>query len=103
MSLEAAAGKNPVTHVGKLHNVVAHEIARDIVASAPEIAHARCLLLSRIGSSITGPAVVNVQLATHDAGPTERFRPAIEHVVSGALAWLPIRICDFVAGEVPLY
>ena len=27
MSLEAAAGKNPVTHVGKLYNVVAREIA----------------------------------------------------------------------------
>ena len=64
MSLEAAAGKNPVTHVGKLYNVAAHEIARDVAASALEIAHARCLLLSRIGSPITEPAAVSVQVAT---------------------------------------
>lgn len=103
MSLEAAAGKNPVTHVGKLYNVAAHEIARGVADSAPEIAQARCLLLSRIGSPITEPAVVNVQLATHDGGPTERFRSKVDHVVSGALARLPGRLGDFVAGEVPLY
>jgi S-adenosylmethionine synthetase len=27
MSLEAAAGKNPVTHVGKLYNIIAMRIA----------------------------------------------------------------------------
>ena len=31
MSLEAAAGKNPVTHVGKIYNVVAREIAAGLV------------------------------------------------------------------------
>jgi hypothetical protein len=36
MSLEAAAGKNPVSHVGKI-NVLARRIAEAIVASAPEV------------------------------------------------------------------
>jgi S-adenosylmethionine synthetase len=103
MSLEAAAGKNPVTHVGKLYNVAAHEIAKAIVASAPEIAQARCLLLSRIGSPITEPAAVSVQIAAHDAGPVERFRPVVEHTVSAALSRLPDRIPDFVAGRIGLY
>ncbi len=103
MSLEAAAGKNPVTHVGKLYNVAAHEIAREIVACTPEIAQARCLLLSRIGSPITEPAAVSVQIAAHDAGPVERFRPVIEQSVSNALSRLPERIHDFVAGGIGLY
>jgi S-adenosylmethionine synthetase len=35
MSLEAAAGKNPVTHVGKLYNIAAHDIAQTIVETVP--------------------------------------------------------------------
>ncbi|EQD59808.1 S-adenosylmethionine synthetase, partial [mine drainage metagenome] len=34
MSMEAAAGKNPVTHVGKLYNVLANMIANDVVKEA---------------------------------------------------------------------
>ena len=103
MSLEAAAGKNPVTHVGKLYNVAADEIARGVVASVPEIADVRCLLVSRIGSPITQPAAASLQIAAHDDGPPERFRPAIEAVVGDALARLPHRIDDFVSGRVDLY
>lgn len=37
MSLKAAAGKNPVTHVGKIYNVVAREIAEMLVANLSEL------------------------------------------------------------------
>jgi len=30
MGTEAAAGKNPVSHVGKIYNVLAHAVARMI-------------------------------------------------------------------------
>lgn len=103
MSLEAAAGKNPVTHVGKLYNVAASEIARHVAASAPEIAHVRCLMVSRIGSPITEPAVVNVQIESRDAGPAERFRAPIERMVGEVLSGLPDRIEAFVAGRLDLY
>jgi S-adenosylmethionine synthetase len=103
MSLEAAAGKNPVTHVGKLYNVAAREIARDIVAAAPSVAHARCLLVSRIGRPITEPAVVNVQIAMRDGGPVERLRETIEPIVIEVLTGLPTRVDDFVHGRVDLF
>jgi S-adenosylmethionine synthetase len=51
-SMEALAGKNPVTHVGKLYNVVAREIAADLVASISGVAYAECYLVSRIGAPI---------------------------------------------------
>ncbi len=38
MSLEATSGTNPVCHVGKLYNVLAMHIARDIHAEVDEIA-----------------------------------------------------------------
>jgi len=43
MSLEAAAGKNPVSHVGKIYNVVAHQIAEALAATPEEIARVECL------------------------------------------------------------
>ncbi|WP_455208881.1 methionine adenosyltransferase [Kaarinaea lacus] len=62
MNMEAAAGKNPVTHVGKLYNIVAQNIAADIVKQVPEVAHAQCYLVSRIGYPIHEPQVVDLHL-----------------------------------------
>ena len=42
MMLEAAAGKNPVTHVGKIYNVIAREIAETLIADEPDITAAQC-------------------------------------------------------------
>ncbi|TGT59760.1 methionine adenosyltransferase, partial [Mesorhizobium sp. M2E.F.Ca.ET.166.01.1.1] len=37
MSLEAAAGKNPVSHVGKIYNIAARDIAETICAALSEV------------------------------------------------------------------
>ncbi len=62
MNMEAAAGKNPVTHVGKLYNIVAQNIAADIVKQVAEVTHAQCYLVSRIGYPINEPQVVDLHL-----------------------------------------
>lgn len=46
MTLEAAAGKNPVSHVGKLYNLVASRIAAAIIEALPAVRDA--LLEERI-------------------------------------------------------
>ena len=103
MSLEAAAGKNPVTHVGKLYNVVAREIAETVVAKVPEITAAQCFIVSRIGMPVTNPAVLNVKLATQDRSPVDRFKPFVEEVVADRLARTPKLIDDFIAGTVAVF
>lgn len=60
MTLEAAAGKNPVTHTGKLYNLLAGELARDLVADG-DIEEVVCYLVSRIGAPITEPLALNVK------------------------------------------
>ena len=62
MSLEAAAGKNPVAHVGKLYNVLATLMARDIHAALDDIAEVRIQLLSAIGRPIDDPQVAAIQI-----------------------------------------
>ena len=62
MSLEAAAGKNPVAHVGKLYNVLATLMARDIHAALDDIAEVNVQLLSAIGRPIDDPQVAAIQV-----------------------------------------
>ncbi len=61
MSLEAAAGKNPVTHVGKLYNVLSNWIAKDIVEECG-VEEAHLHILSQIGKPIDYPLAVDAQL-----------------------------------------
>lgn len=63
MSLEAAAGKNPVSHVGKIYNVLAHTMAHAICASVPEIREAGVQMLSTIGRPIDQPQVILIEVA----------------------------------------
>lgn len=62
MSLEAAAGKNPVTHVGKLYNVLAMRMAHDIHAALEEVGEVHVQLLSAIGRPIDDPQIAAIEL-----------------------------------------
>ena len=61
MSLEAAAGKNPVSHVGKIYNVVSMQIARDL-AGIKGINDATCVMVSQIGKPITEPQFISIKI-----------------------------------------
>ena len=62
MGTEAAAGKNPVSHVGKIYNVLAHRIAKKLYESVEGIREVYVLLLSRIGTPINRPQVATAQV-----------------------------------------
>jgi S-adenosylmethionine synthetase len=62
MSLEAAAGKNPVSHVGKIYNVVAQRIADKIYKQLKEIAEVYVEIVSQIGKPINEPKILNIEI-----------------------------------------
>lgn len=64
MSLEAPAGKNPISHVGKLYNIIANRLANEIVNSFDEVIEAYIYIVSQIGKPITEPQILNVKLRT---------------------------------------
>lgn len=103
MSLEAAAGKNPVSHVGKIYNVAAHEIAAEIVKALAPVRRARCLLVSQIGAPISEPSLVSVALEAHDASSAEDFRPEIGSIVQFVLGSLAGQVDAYVRGGVALF
>jgi S-adenosylmethionine synthetase len=103
MSVEAAAGKNPVTHVGKIYNVVASEIAKILVAAVPEIARAQCLMVSRIGAPVREPPILQVKLATRDGVPPAQLKTRVEEIVADQLGRIPSLVDAFVAGEIEIF
>ena len=54
---EAPAGKNPVSHVGKIYHAMAHDMADRLVGVAGEVTVG---LLSRIGAPVSEPVVARV-------------------------------------------
>jgi S-adenosylmethionine synthetase len=64
MTLEAAAGKNPVSHVGKIYSAVANLIANRVVKEIEEIEEAYCYMVSQIGKPITEPQACDVKVRT---------------------------------------
>ncbi len=62
MSLEAAAGKNPVAHVGKVYNVLAHHLAGLVVTKVAGVDEAVVRLLLGIGQPIDQPQLVAVSV-----------------------------------------
>jgi S-adenosylmethionine synthetase len=86
MSLEAAAGKNPVTHVGTLYNLLADRIARALVAEIPGVREAYCFLVSRIGRPITEPQLMDLKLRLEDATALAALEPRVAQVARDQLA-----------------
>ena len=103
MSLEAAAGKNPVTHVGKLYNLAANRIAQATVAEVPGAVEAYCWLLGRIGHPIDEPQVADVKLRLEDPDALDAVRPRALEVVQDNLRGVSTLWREIVGGGVPLW
>jgi S-adenosylmethionine synthetase len=81
MTMESIAGKNPVSHVGKIYNVAAGRIARALCARIAEVRSASCLLVSRIGAPVTEPQLVDVRLRTAEGGPVTTLEGPVRAVL----------------------
>ena len=96
MTLEAAAGKNPITHTGKLYNLVAGDLARTLVADS-DIKEAVVYLVSRIGAPITEPMAVNVKVRTSLS--EKAINDCVGAAVREALAGVPTMWKKILAGK----
>jgi S-adenosylmethionine synthetase len=84
---EAAAGKNPVSHVGKIYNALSHQIARRICEQVPEVAENCVWLLSQIGMPIDQPAIAAAQVVMNDGAILDKkVQGRITEVIDAELA-----------------
>lgn len=101
-TLESVAGKNPVTHVGKLYNLAASLTAERLVAELPGLRAAECRLVSRIGRPVDEPALAEIAMAGVDPeGDPELVRQA-EAILADELSRLPQRAQELLRGELVL-
>jgi S-adenosylmethionine synthetase len=88
MSLEAVAGKNPVSHVGKLYNVLAMQIARDIHARLDEAEGVTVQILSAIGVPVDQPQVAAIEIQAGQ-GLNEPLRREAKNIAEEWLGNIP--------------
>ena len=103
MSTEAAAGKNPVSHVGKIYSLLTHRIAAEIYASVPGLREVVVWLCSQIGHPIHQPLIASAQLVTQQGVTLADVQPAVTSVVEHELALLPDFTARLARGELPVW
>ena len=81
MGTEAAAGKNPVSHVGKIYTILAHRIANEIYNSIEGVREVYVWLCSQIGQPIDDPRVASAQLILESGASIDKLEPLVKGVI----------------------
>lgn len=101
VSSEAAAGKNPVSHIGKIYNLLSHRIAARIYMEVPEVSEVYVWLLSEIGSPIDQPQIATAQLIMKKGNLSDVEKEAAE-IVENELENIHAFSMELAAGKCPI-
>jgi S-adenosylmethionine synthetase len=84
-SSEAAAGKNPISHVGKIYNVLSYKIADEIYKKLSNLKEVYVWLVSKIGKPIDQPAIIAVQVILKEKNYLKEVYKEIEEIINQEL------------------
>jgi Archaeal S-adenosylmethionine synthetase len=101
MTMEAIAGKNPVSHVGKIYNVLAQRAASEI-AELDGVDESYVTLVSKIGSPISQPLLCGVQISG-DLQMTPGMEAEVNSIIDHCLESSDKMVEEFVQGKLRLY
>jgi len=85
-SPEAVAGKNPVSHVGKIYSVLSFKIAEEICKIVPGVNEVYVWLCSQIGQTIDKPMHASAQVSLQPDVTLKDVQPQIEAVFDSHLS-----------------
>ena len=102
MGTEAAAGKNPVSHVGKIYNILAHRMAREIYQGIEGIKEVYVLLLSRIGAPVDCPQIATAQLLLEKGRRISDINRKVEAIFEQQFAEINGFCAALARGEYPV-
>jgi S-adenosylmethionine synthetase len=86
MSMEATSGKNPINHVGKIYNILSHELAHSCVKSIDGIEEIEIRLLSQIGSPIDQPLISSARIIPYDKAAFTSIQKDVHGIIDAGLA-----------------
>jgi S-adenosylmethionine synthetase len=102
MSLEATAGKNPNSHVGKIYNVASFRIADKIYRECGVFEEVYVRLLSQIGRRIDRPLISSIQYISRER-ISSGVKYEVKEILQSELANLPRLTESFIKGECRLF
>jgi len=97
MTMEAIAGKNPVSHIGKIYSVLAFRIAEDVCNLGAD--ECNVYLQSKIGHPINKPAAAIADIIW-DNEKIKENRTRIERIFQEHLDSIPELTNEFIKGNV---
>jgi len=102
VGMEAAAGKNPVSHVGKIYNLLTHRIANSIYGRVEGLEEINVWLVSQIGKPIDQPLIAAARVITKQGVSIESVRKGIEEVMDVELERIDKFCIDLAKGKIPV-
>jgi S-adenosylmethionine synthetase len=85
MGTEAAAGKNPVNHIGKIYTLLTHHLAARIYADLPGLREVYVWLGSQIGRPIDQPLIASAQFSLQPGVALEDVAPRVRSIIENEL------------------
>jgi S-adenosylmethionine synthetase len=102
ISNEAAAGKNPVSHVGKIYTHLTHHIANQIILQVDGIAEAYVWLCSQIGNPVDEPMLVASEVILKDGVLLPDVQPAVKAICQNEIAGIHEFCQRIIRGELSI-
>jgi len=88
MSMEATSGKNPITHIGKIYNIMSKLIAEQVAKEVGGDAEIRIRLLSQIGKPVSEPLTASIDIVTKGANKDPKLPTWKSDAEAIAESWL---------------
>ena len=99
---EAAAGKNPVSHVGKIYNLLCYEIAQHVYQKVSGIKEVYVWLLSQIGHPINQPKIAGVELILNKGVEFKSVSRPVTDIVKSELNNIDAFTKRLTQGKIPV-
>ncbi|WP_455364280.1 methionine adenosyltransferase [[Eubacterium] cellulosolvens] len=97
---EAAAGKNPVSHVGKIYNLLSHKIANEIVKKVSGLTEVYVWLVSQIGVTIDQPILATAEIIPDNNIQVKEVFKEVQEVIESEFTNIKEFCNDLIYGKV---
>jgi len=101
-TLEAAAGKNPVNHVGKIYNILSNQIARRIHKETKGIQGVTVYLCSQIGKPLDEPLTATAKLILEPGVELPDVEKEVSSIIHVELAYIQVFMTELALGKHPV-
>jgi S-adenosylmethionine synthetase len=102
LGTEAAAGKNPVSHVGKIYNLLSHRMAEKLFNEIEGMREVYVYLVSRIGTPIDRPQIAAAQIVLQQGVEIKDVAPRVEEIIVRELSGIDTFCKALSEGRYPL-